>query len=82
LILLVWIYLTVPFFPQNVMEKIEVKGNQRVPKETILYHFSLFPGQTYNQKDLEKGIKNLWSTGFFSDIKIALFFQPIWSQFS
>jgi outer membrane protein insertion porin family len=72
LILLVWIYLTVPFFPQNVMEKIEVKGNQRVPKETILYHFSLFPGQTYNQKDLEKGIKNLWSTGFFSDIKIAV----------
>jgi len=72
LILLIWICLAVPFFAQNVVEKIKVNGNQRLPEETILYHFNLFPGQSYNQKDLEQGIKTLWATGFFSDIKIAV----------
>ena len=71
LILFVWICLTIPFFAQNVVEKIEVKGNQRIPEETILYHFNLFPGQSYSQKDLEQGIKTLWATGFFSDIKVT-----------
>lgn len=71
MILLVWIYLTVPFFAQNVVEKIEVYGSQRITKETILYHFSLFPGQFYGPEDLEQGIRSLWATGFFSDIKVA-----------
>lgn len=70
--LILWGSLFGHIFSQDFVDRIEVKGNHRIPKETIQYHFNLFTGQSYKKEDLEQGVKNLWATGFFSDIKVAV----------
>lgn len=66
------ILISLPFllFGQEVIEKIEIQGNERVTRETIMYYISLEEGDLYNRNILRKDFKVLWSTGFFSDIKI------------
>jgi outer membrane protein insertion porin family len=55
---------------QEAIEKIEILGNERVTRETILYYLSAREGDYYNEELLKKDFRVLWSTGFFSDIKI------------
>ena len=63
------------FFPlilssQEIIEKIEIVGNTRVPQETIRYYLFMKEGGTFNGDVLRKDFRVLWSTGFFSNIKI------------
>jgi len=63
------------FFPllvwgQNLIEKIEIVGNDRVSDETIEYYVTVRAGDFYNRDQLLRDFKVLWSTGFFSNIKI------------
>jgi outer membrane protein insertion porin family len=63
------------FFPligygQDVVEKIEVVGNERVTRETIMYYLSSREGEYFNENLLKRDFKVLWSTGFFANIKI------------
>ncbi len=63
------------FFPlilssQEIIEKIEIVGNTRVPQETIRYYLFMKEGGTFNKDVLRKDFRVLWSTGFFSNIKI------------
>ncbi|MHB8095854.1 MAG: POTRA domain-containing protein, partial [Candidatus Aminicenantales bacterium] len=57
-------------FGQETVEKIEIVGNDRVTKETILYYLTAREGDYYSEDVLKKDFRVLWSTGFFSDIKI------------
>jgi outer membrane protein insertion porin family len=57
-------------FAQEVIEKIEVVGNDRVTRETILYYISSREGDYYNEDQVRRDFRVLWSTGFFSDVKI------------
>ncbi len=57
-------------FSQDIVEKIEVFGNIRIPRETILHYLFVKEGKPYNKDELHKDFEALWSTGFFSDIKI------------
>ncbi len=57
-------------FGQEVIEKIEITGNQRVTKETIQYYLSSRAGDYYSQDLFRRDFKVLWATGFFSDIRI------------
>ncbi len=63
------------FFPlilsaQDIIEKIEIVGNTRVPQETIRFYLFMREGGTFNKEVLRKDFRVLWSTGFFSNIKI------------
>jgi outer membrane protein insertion porin family len=63
------------FFPliisaQDIIEKIEIVGNTRVPQETIRYYLFMREGSTFNRDVIRKDFRVLWSTGFFSDIKV------------
>ncbi|UCC39944.1 MAG: outer membrane protein assembly factor BamA, partial [Candidatus Aminicenantes bacterium] len=63
------------FFPltlsaQNIIEKIEIAGNTRVPQGTIRYYLFMKEGGRFNRDVLRKDFRVLWSTGFFSNIKI------------
>ncbi len=63
------------FFPlilsaQDIIEKIEIAGNTRVPQETIRYYLFMREGGRLNEDVLRKDFRVLWSTGFFSNIKI------------
>lgn len=50
--------------------KIEVTGNTRTEKSTILSYVDLKAGSEYNQKKADDSIKSLYATGFFSKIHI------------
>ncbi len=63
------------FFPlilssQDIIDKIEIVGNTRVPQETIRYYLFMKEGGSFNKDVLRKDFRVLWSTGFFSNIKI------------
>jgi outer membrane protein insertion porin family len=66
------IFVSLPLFlsAQEIVEKIEVVGNERVTRDTILYYLSSKEGDYFNSNLLRKDFQILWETGFFSDIRI------------
>jgi outer membrane protein insertion porin family len=56
---------------QETIQRISVQGNRRVPRETILFYFGLYPGSSYNIEAISRGVEALWNSGFFADIRIA-----------
>jgi outer membrane protein insertion porin family len=54
----------------GIIGDIKVEGNQRIEARTIRTYLNLTPGQGFNQNDINNGLKNLYSTGFFADIKL------------
>jgi outer membrane protein insertion porin family len=57
-------------YGQEMVEKIEIVGNERVTRETVLYYISSREGEYYNEELLRRDFRTLWSTGFFSNIRI------------
>ena len=55
---------------QEILEKIEVAGNDRITPETILYYISLREGDYFTEDQVRRDFRVLWSTGFFADLKI------------
>jgi len=55
---------------QEILEKIEVAGNDRVTRETILYYLSVREGDYFSEDQVKRDFRVLWSTGFFADLKI------------
>ncbi len=55
---------------QEIIEKIEIAGNKRIPRETIFFYLFMKEGRLFDREYIRKDFKALWSTGFFSDIKI------------
>lgn len=56
---------------QELIEKIEIAGNDRVTRETILYYLASKEGGVFDEDSLRRDFRVLWSTGFFSNIQIA-----------
>ncbi|TET25346.1 MAG: outer membrane protein assembly factor BamA, partial [Candidatus Aminicenantes bacterium] len=71
-IVLVLLFACLPLslFAQEIVEKIEILGNERITRETILYYLSSREGDHFNEDLLRRDFRVLWSTGFFSNIKI------------
>ncbi|HPW18075.1 MAG TPA: outer membrane protein assembly factor BamA, partial [Candidatus Aminicenantes bacterium] len=69
--LLLFLLLALPglLAAQEIVEKIEIVGNDRVTPETVLYYLSVREGDLYNPDQLRRDFRVLWSTGFFADIK-------------
>jgi len=71
---LVWLFLLLvlplSLAGQVRVEKIEIVGNDRVTRETILYYLTSREGDYFNEESLRKDFRVLWSTGFFSNLKI------------
>ncbi len=70
LLLIILCSLPIFLFGQEVVEKIEITGNERVTKETILYYLSSREGDYYNQDLLKNDFRIILATGFFSNVKI------------
>ncbi len=64
------LFLPLFLFGQEIIEKIEIEGNERVTQETILYYLSSREGGYFDRDLLKRDFRVLWATGFFSDIKI------------
>ncbi len=53
----------------DLVSEIDVTGNRRIPKETILARIFTKPGDVYDPVGLERDFNSLWNTGYFEDIK-------------
>ena len=53
----------------DVISEIDVVGNRRIPKDTILARIFTKPGDIYDPAALERDFNSLWNTGYFEDIK-------------
>jgi outer membrane protein insertion porin family len=60
---------SVTFAQNDVISEINVTGNRRIPKETILPAYSPSPEIFTTRPALERDFNSLWNTGYFEDIK-------------
>ncbi len=56
----------------DIINKIQVKNNNRITKETIVTFGGIELGKDYSQEQLNDILLDLYSTNFFSDIKFNL----------
>jgi outer membrane protein insertion porin family len=54
----------------QVIESIDVKGNRRIPKETVLAHVYTHAGDIYDEIALQRDLRSVWNTGYFEDVRI------------
>lgn len=53
-----------------VVRSIDVRGNQRVDDVTVRSYVNIEPGQNFGSTDIDDGVKRLFATGLFRDVKI------------
>ena len=56
----------------EIIKKTVINGNKRIANETIILYGDIKLGKDYSEAELNKIIKNLYSTNFFEDVKISL----------
>ena len=56
----------------EVVKDVEIKGNDRISKETIIVLGDISVGKDYNTPDVNSLIKKLYTTSFFSDISVVI----------
>jgi len=54
----------------GAISAIDVEGNQRIESATVLSYLGIPVGSRIGQKDIDNGLKNLYATGFFADVKL------------
>jgi outer membrane protein insertion porin family len=54
----------------QIIEDIDVKGNRRIPKETILAKVFTHRGDIYDEASLQRDLRSVWSAGYFDDVRI------------
>ena len=52
----------------QTLNKIEIKGNERIPNETILMFSNVEVGEIIDDNKLNLILKNLYETNFFKDV--------------
>ena len=70
-IILFFIFFTTYSYSE-IVDKVEVKGNERVSAETIMIFGDILIGKDYEASDINLLIKKLYETTFFSDISVEL----------
>lgn len=58
-------------FADDVVNDVQVTGNQRLEPEAVKTYLGITPGQTISKYDLDTGLKKLYETGFFSDVAVS-----------
>ncbi len=73
----IFILITLSFFLfskswAEIVKSIETFGNKRVSSETIKIYGEIQLNKNYQEKDIDKILKNIYSTNFFEDVRIEL----------
>lgn len=55
-----------------VVRRIDVKGANRVGADTVRSSITIVPGKDFSPADIDASVKQLYSTGYFSDVRIAV----------
>ncbi len=53
-----------------VVSSIDVRGNRRVDNATIREYVGIQPGRSFGPSDIDEGVKRLFGTGLFADVRI------------
>ena len=57
------------FAQQNLIVGIDVRGNRRIPADTVKQRIFTRVGDVYDVPALERDFNSLWNTGYFEDIR-------------
>ena len=55
-----------------VIRSIQVRGAERVSADTVKSNVTIVPGQNFTNADIDASVRRLFSTGYFSDVRIAV----------
>lgn len=53
-----------------VVSSIDVRGNRRVDDATVREYVGIQPGRNFGPVDIDEGVKRLFGTGLFADVRI------------
>lgn len=53
-----------------VVNRVEVRGNQRVDADTVRNYITIKPGKSFSSTDIDDAVKALFGSGLFSDVRI------------
>lgn len=53
-----------------IVERVEVRGNQYLPKETLLYYVSTKAGSIYDEAVIKADFRRLWDAGFLENMSV------------
>ena len=68
---LIFIFFITNSYSEKI-EKIDVAGNERISKETIIIFGDIDKNIDFNDDKLNEVLKKLYNTNFFKDIKISI----------
>ncbi len=71
-VIFLFLFFTIRFATSEIVKKIEVVGNERIPIETINMLSDVKINDDINENDINKLLKNLYETNFFKNLKITL----------
>jgi outer membrane protein insertion porin family len=55
-----------------VIRQIDVRGANRVSPETVRANVTIVPGKDFTNADIDASVRRLFSTGYFSDVRISV----------
>ncbi|MBB3591363.1 outer membrane protein insertion porin family [Rhizobium sp. BK529] len=55
-----------------VIQRIDVHGANRVGAEAVRSNLTITPGKSFSNTDIDDSVKQLYGTGYFSDVKISV----------
>ncbi len=53
-----------------VVERVEVRGNQYIATDTLLYYVSTKPGSVYDEQVIRADFRRLWDAGFLENMSV------------
>jgi outer membrane protein insertion porin family len=53
-----------------LVERVDVRGNQYLPKDTILYYVSTKAGSVYDEEVIKADFRRLWDAGFLDNMSV------------
>jgi outer membrane protein insertion porin family len=56
--------------PKINIERIDIRGNRRIPEDTIRFYIQSRPGEPYDESRLEFDLRSLYKANFFENIEV------------
>jgi len=72
LLILIFLFSLNSFLKAEIINKIEIEGNKRISKETILVLGKINQNEKFDEFKINEILKNLYNSNFFKDINISI----------
>ena len=71
-LLILFLFTTFSFGNSSIIEKITIKGNERISNETIILFSPVEINQNITNDRLNEILKNIYDTNFFKEVSVNL----------